>query len=67
MRALVATEHSMAKAIWHMLTQGVPYLDLGGDYYTRRDPERTKARITAQAEALGYSVTFTPVEAAETA
>jgi hypothetical protein len=47
MRALVATEHSMAKAIWHMLTQGVPYLDLGGDYYTRRDPERTKARITA--------------------
>jgi transposase len=65
MRALVATEHSMATAIWHMLTQGVPYLELGGDYYTRRDPERAKARITAQAEALGYAVTFTPVEAAE--
>ncbi|TDU05375.1 transposase [Streptomyces sp. 846.5] len=62
MRALVATEHSMATAMWHMLTQGVPYLELGGDYYTRREPERAKARITAQAEALGLAVTFSPIE-----
>ena len=30
----------MIGAIWHMLTTGEIYSDLGGDYFTRRDPER---------------------------
>ena len=44
LKALVATEHALLTAIWHMLTTGQPYRDLGGDYYLRRDPEATKRR-----------------------
>jgi transposase len=62
MRALVAIQHSMLVSIWHMITTNTPYTDLGGDYYARRDPERAKRRITAQAEALGLTVTFTPID-----
>ena len=28
----------MICAIWHMLTTGETYRDLGGDYFTTRDP-----------------------------
>lgn len=30
-KAVVATQHSMIVAIWHMLSTGEPYHDLGGD------------------------------------
>jgi transposase len=62
MRALVAIQHSMLVSIWHMITTGQPYTDLGGDYYARRDPERAKRRISAQAEVLGLTVTFAPID-----
>jgi transposase len=37
-KALVATKHAMIIAIWHMLTTGSCYHDLGTGYYTRRTP-----------------------------
>lgn len=58
----MAIQHSMLTAIWHMIATNAPYTDLGGDYYARLDPERAKRRITAQAEALGLTVIFTPLE-----
>jgi transposase len=62
MRALVAIEHSLLTAIWHMLTTTSPYQELGGDFYTRLDPERAKNRIVRQANALGLTVRFEPIE-----
>ena len=38
-------------ACWHMLTTGELYHDLGGDYFRKRDPERTTKRLVAQLEA----------------
>ncbi len=38
-RALGALKHTMICAIWHMLSTGETYRDLGADYYTNRDPE----------------------------
>lgn len=39
------------------------YSEVGDDLvHTRRAPERAKARITGQAEALGLAVTFSPIE-----
>ncbi|MGA5135571.1 IS110 family transposase, partial [Streptomyces olivoreticuli] len=55
-KALVALEHSMLTAVWHILAANVPYTDLGGDYYARHDPERAMRRITRQANALGFTV-----------
>lgn len=63
-KALVALEHSMLTAVWHILTDNVPYADLRGDYYAKHDPERAMRRLTRQANALGLTVRFDPIEAA---
>ena len=62
-KALVALEHSILTAVWHLLTHDVDYHDLGGDYFTRRDPQATMRRITRQANALGFTVRFDPIHA----
>jgi transposase len=41
-----------------MLTTGELYNDLGGDYFSRRDPERQTRRLVAQLERLGQNVTL---------
>jgi transposase len=58
-RALGAVKHSLICACWHMLATGELYHDLGGDYYTRRNPERQTRRLIAQLERLGHNVTLT--------
>ena len=55
-KAVVATEHAMLTAIWHMLTDATAYRDLGTDYYTRRTPQRELRRKIAALEAAGYTV-----------
>ncbi|MEV6948094.1 hypothetical protein AB0N07_40435 [Streptomyces sp. NPDC051172] len=62
-KALVALERSILTAVWHMLTGNVAFHDLGGDYYAKHDPERAMRRITRQANALGFTVRFDPIEA----
>ncbi len=57
-RASVAVAHSILTATWHMLQNGELYNDLGGDYFARRDPERTTRRLVAQLERLGHTVTL---------
>jgi len=63
-KALVAIEHSILVAVWHMLTNNVDYHDLGGDYFARLDPERAMRRIIRQANSLGFTVRFDPIQAA---
>jgi transposase len=62
-RAVVAIERTILTAVWNMFTNGELYADLGGDYYTRRDPMRAKHNAIRQREALGYQVTVQPVVA----
>jgi transposase len=57
-RAIGAVKHSIICACWHMLTTGELYNDLGGDYFSRRDPERQTRRLVAQLERLGHHVTL---------
>ncbi|MCV7152440.1 IS110 family transposase [Mycolicibacterium pyrenivorans] len=63
-KAIVALQHSILAAVWHMFTDDVDYQDLGGDYFARLDPERAMRRIVRQANALGYTVRFDPIQAA---
>jgi transposase len=63
-KAIVALEHSILTAVWHMLTHDVDYHDLGGDYFTRLDPDRALRRIIRQANALGFTVHFDPIPTA---
>ncbi|MCQ8836125.1 IS110 family transposase, partial [Streptomyces samsunensis] len=62
LRALVAVEHSITTAIWHMLTDNVAYQELGSAYFTQRDPERATRRAINQLNQLGYTVTLNPRE-----
>jgi transposase len=63
-KALGAVKHSLICTIWHMLSTGETYRDLGGDYFTNRDPERQTRRLVAQLERLGHHVTLTEGAAA---
>ncbi|HTA98160.1 MAG TPA: hypothetical protein VK730_11025 [Solirubrobacteraceae bacterium] len=57
-KALGAIKHSIIIACWHMLSTGELYKDLGGDYFRKRDPERTTKRLIAQLKVLGHTVTL---------
>lgn len=57
-RANVAVQHTLLTAIWNMGTTGTLYEDLGGDYSSRLNPERTRTRAIRQLEAMGYRVTL---------
>jgi hypothetical protein len=58
-KALVALQHSMLVAIWHMLSADTAYHDLGGDFFDKLDPDRAKRRAIAQLHRLGYRVELT--------
>ncbi|MGW3209122.1 hypothetical protein [Streptomyces sp. NPDC001135] len=45
-----------------MLTDHVPYEELGGAYFTQRDPERATRRAITSLNQLGYTVTLNPLE-----
>ena len=63
-KALGAIKHSILCAVWHMLSTGELYRDLGGDYFRRRDQERITKRLVTQLEALGHTVTLQEAAAA---
>lgn len=62
-KAVVAIEHTILTAVWHMLRNGEVYADPGADYYARLDPQRATNRALRQLRELGYEVTITPVAA----
>ena len=62
-KAIVALEHAMLIALWHMLRDGEFYAEPGGDFYTRRDPDKAKNRAIDQLNKLGYDVTVTAQQA----
>lgn len=57
-KALGAVKHSIIVAVWHMLSTGELYRELGGDFFRQRDPERITKRLVAQLEELGHDVTL---------
>ena len=61
MRAIVAVEHAMVIAAFNLLVNGDFYRDPGPDYYTARQPARTRARAISQLQTLGYRVTLEPL------
>ena len=64
MKALVAVEHSILNAVWHMLANGECYTDPGADHYMKINPIKAKNNAINKLISLGYDVTITPVTAA---
>lgn len=59
-RAIVAIEHTILTAVWHMLRNGEVYADLGPDHYSRLNTDRARNKALRELENLGYEVAITP-------
>ena len=57
-KAAIAVSHSILVICWHLLSDDRDYDDLGGDGFTRRNPDRQCDRLIAQLQNLGYRVTL---------
>jgi transposase len=62
-KTIVAIEHAILDAVWHMLAQGVCYQDPGPEAYTRQNPDRVRNQAVKQLNELGYQVTLEPASA----
>ena len=52
----------MAVNFYHMITQRIPYRELGANYFDTLDRERLTKHTVKRLEALGYEVTLTQKE-----
>jgi transposase len=55
-KAIVAVQHAMIVALWHMLKHRVAHHDLGADYFERRNSARIRRHHIRRLEQLGYDV-----------
>jgi transposase len=58
--ALVAVARAILEIVWHLLTYGTTYTELGADYFDRRDKEQVIRRYVRFLENLGHRVTLEP-------
>ena len=58
--AIVAVAASMLTAIYHMLTDGTEYHDLGHDHLDRREKDTRAKRLVARLQQLGFTVNLQP-------
>jgi transposase len=57
-RALVAIQHDLLRAFYHMLKHQVPYADLGADFFDRRNLDHLRQHHLRRLESLGFKVTL---------
>jgi transposase len=55
-KAAVAVAHRILVIVYSMIRTGEAYREQGADYFDRLHPERTKDRLTARLERLGFLV-----------
>ncbi len=61
-KAAVAVGHSILVICYHVLERGVPYEELGEDYFDRqRSSEAYTKRLVRQLERLGHKVALEPL------
>ena len=58
-KAIVAVQHAMIVALWHMLKHRVAHHDLGADYFERRNTAHIRRHHIRRLERLGYDVVIT--------
>jgi transposase len=61
-KAICAVAASMLTAIYHMLTDGTVYKDLGAGHFQRRSPEAHAQSLATQIAKLGFTCTITPLQ-----
>jgi len=62
-KAIGAVAASILTAVYHMLTNGTLYHDLGPDHFDRRAKATQTKRLVIRLQNLGYAVQITPLAA----
>ena len=65
-KAVVAVGHKILVIAYHILRTGIPFFDLGVDYFDRLNPTRTARRLVHRLERLGLRVELSPMEEPQT-
>ena len=60
-KAAIAVAHSILINVYHLLTDGTVYHDLGGNYFDERDRQAVERRLVHRLQGLGYRVSLEPV------
>jgi hypothetical protein len=63
-RAAIAVAHSILVIAYHMLKRGTEYVELGGDYFDKRNKQQVQQRLVKRLEKFGYKVSLEPATAA---
>jgi transposase len=66
-RAIIAVAHSIIVIIYHILTTGEPYRELGGNYFDERKRDSVINRLVHRLDNLGYEVSLSPKTAGASA
>jgi hypothetical protein len=59
-RAAVAVARSILVIVYHMILDGTAYVDLGIDYFDKRNQAQTEQRLIKRLEQLGHKVILEP-------
>ena len=62
-KAAVAVAHTILVIVYHLLTRGTLYQDLGVHYFDERDRRAVERRAVRRLEGLGYKVSLEPAVA----
>jgi hypothetical protein len=59
-KAVVAVAHRILTVVYLMIRDRTRYIEQGADYFDRLHADKTKRRLMARLENLGYDVNITP-------
>jgi transposase len=59
-RATIAVAHSILVIAYHMIERGTEYVELGGDYFDKRNHQQVQRRLVKRLETLGFKVSLEP-------
>ena len=65
-KAVMALAHHLITVVYRMLSRAEVYIELGGDYYDRRNKPRVVARLLSRLSRLGYYAELTPIRPPQT-
>jgi transposase len=63
-RAAAAVAHTILVIVYHVLSRGEPYRELGADYLDQLTPTRVTRRLVERLERMGLKVTIEPASVA---
>jgi hypothetical protein len=53
---LIAVGHSLLKSVYHVLSEGIEYRELGANHVIKAQEQKRKTYLKKELELLGYDV-----------